>query len=163
MTDIDSFLEANQLLSNTLKQLDEAMKQNEEKWTPSYNRHRSVSPIRYKSNFVMTTPPDDLLNGNVVDGFEKNGNNERPTSDPSSTTWENKDTNSIGSGNTSSNEESPLSDQASTVSNRVTLEKLCKAIETDKLPPPDPKVRYKILKWIYDNNGDESLRNLVNL
>ncbi|CAD5223262.1 unnamed protein product [Bursaphelenchus xylophilus] len=167
MGDLDSFLEANQLLSNTLKQLDEAMKQSDRQWiTPlQSSRHRSVSPIpRYKTNMVMTTPADDILNGNVqtqIENFERNNNQERPTSDPSSTTWENKDTNSIGSGNTSSNEESPISDQGSTGSGRITLEKLCKAIDADKIAPPDRKVRYKILKWVYDNNGDEALRDLV--
>lgn len=80
----------------------------------------TFSPIHQSSPLIPASPIAPI-------SPEQNGNNidQRPCSDPSTTTWENKDTNSIGSEASSSNE-SPGSDQASSVSNRISLDKLVK-------------------------------------
>ncbi|KAI6177247.1 hypothetical protein M3Y97_00886200 [Aphelenchoides bicaudatus] len=182
----DRFHEANILLSNTLKQLDEVMGKGSMQDLPTIMS--SSAHGRLNGNLMA----EDFKNGNPKSAFtivdqmsnsrhgDLNANHgietslrisrtistpDQRVSDPSST-WEenaNKDTNSIDSMAESSTGESPLSDaqSSSNESTTFTMDKLLKAIEMDKLPAPNSQARYKILKWVYENDGNECLASIL--
>ncbi|KAI6215413.1 hypothetical protein M3Y94_00382600 [Aphelenchoides besseyi] len=114
-----------------------------------------------KSAFTIV---DQMGNYNGAQSFLTNGNvytatspTDQRCSDPSSTWEENahRDTNSLGSIAESSTGESPLSEihSASTNTSNFSVDRFVKAIETEKLPVPNLKTRYKILKWIIRRNS----------
>ncbi|KAI6188543.1 hypothetical protein M3Y98_00366100 [Aphelenchoides besseyi] len=186
----DPFYEANMLLSNTLKQLDEVMSKGRLHEVRASSMPNESFSSMTEENLIDDLSPnstarliEDYRNGNpksaftIVDqmgnyngaqSFLTNGNVYNPTSptdqrcsDPSSTWEENvhRDTNSLGSIAESSTGESPLSEihSASTNTSNFSVDRFVKAIETEKLPVPNLKTRYKILKWISENGTNETV------
>ncbi|KAI6239102.1 hypothetical protein M3Y99_00613300 [Aphelenchoides fujianensis] len=212
----DRFHEANILLSNTLKQLDEVMSKGRlhdvrassmpndsfssltpreiDDFSPPNGRSRLIEDYRngnpksaftvvgQMSNSMHRSTNGDFNANRPVDSFHSNGNlytsspltpnalitsHEQRLSAPSSTWEENahRDTNSIDSMAESSTGESPLSEihSSSTDTSHFAVEKFIKAIEAEKLPVPDLRARYKILKWIHETgaNGEPASARLA--